>query len=154
MCAVAAPAVAAASAVVAAPSLAAAPSVTAAPAPAVVVADSSESVTVDPIARIGADGTVTVSGTYRCVAATGPVFVSTSVSQGDPRVKHGIGGTAAVCDGAEHAYSNSGRVTSESLKPGGAHVEATLMELRPVGLIPLPAFHAVQEQDVVLVAQD
>jgi hypothetical protein len=114
-------------------------------------ADPSESVTVDPIARIGADGTVTVSGTYRCVAGTGPVFVSTSLSQSDPRVKHGIGGTPAVCDGAEHVFSNSGQVTSESLKPGGAHVEATVMELRPAGLIPLPTFHAVQEQDVALV---
>ncbi|MGW0994077.1 DUF6299 family protein [Streptomyces sp. NPDC002523] len=115
------------------------------------VADSSESVTIDPIGRIGADGTVTVSGSYRCVAGTGPVFVSTSLSQSDSRVKHGIGGTKAVCDGAEHSFANSGRVTSESLKAGGAHVEASLMELRPAGLVPLPAFHAVQERDVALV---
>jgi hypothetical protein len=130
LCAVAAPAAAAASARAAGPA---------------------ESVTVDPTGRIAADGTVTLSGTYRCTGGTGPVFVSSSVSQSDARVQHGIGGTLAVCDGAEHRWQNSGQVTAEPLKAGAAHVEATVMELRPVGILPLPAFHAVQEQDIALV---
>lgn len=117
------------------------------------VAAPSEQVTVDPTGTLAADGTLTLSGTYRCTPGTGPVFVSSSVSQSNPRVNHGIGGSLAQCDGAEHQWQNSGKVSSETLKAGKAHVQATLMELRPSGLIPLPVFHAVDEQDVTLAGQ-
>ncbi|MFD6027540.1 DUF6299 family protein [Streptomyces griseoluteus] len=110
-----------------------------------------ESVTVDSTARLAADGTVTLSGTYRCLPGTGPVFVSSSVSQADPRVRHGIGGSAARCDGAEHRWVNTGKVSSETLRTGAAHVQADVMELRPSGPAPLPVFHATQDQDIVLV---
>ncbi|MFE4966345.1 DUF6299 family protein [Streptomyces sp. NPDC056660] len=110
----------------------------------------SESVTVDPTGRLADDGTVTLSGTYTCTDATGPVFVSSSVSQDSPNYRHGVGGTMAVCDGAKHHWENTGKVTSEKLKTGAAHVEATIMELRPQGGLPLPSFHAVQQQDVTL----
>ncbi|MFJ5516582.1 DUF6299 family protein [Streptomyces griseoluteus] len=110
-----------------------------------------ESVTVDSTARLAADGTVTLSGTYRCLPGTGPVFVSSSVSQADPRVRHGVGGSAARCDGAEHRWENTGKVSSETLRTGAAHVQADVMELRPSGLAPLPVFHATQDRDIVLV---
>ncbi|MGW2490284.1 DUF6299 family protein [Streptomyces sp. NPDC001606] len=113
-------------------------------------ADTGETITVDPTGRIAADGTVTLSGSYRCLPGTSVVFVSSSVSQGDSRVKHGVGGSTAQCDGAEHRWENSGKVTSEALKAGAAHVQATLMELRPSGIVVLPAFHAVQDQDITL----
>ncbi|MFF5532072.1 DUF6299 family protein [Streptomyces cinerochromogenes] len=113
-------------------------------------ADPTELVTVDPVGRIAPDGTVTLSGTYRCTAGSGPVFVSSSLSQGDARFKHGIGGGAARCDGVEHRWENSGKVSGETVKAGAAHVEATLTELRPSGIILLPAFHAVSNQDVTL----
>ncbi|MBV2355230.1 hypothetical protein KUM39_12755 [Streptomyces sp. J2-1] len=112
-----------------------------------------ETVTVDPTGRIAADGTVTLSGTYRCTGATGLAFVSSSVSQGDPRVQHGIGGTAARCDGAEHRWENSGRVSADAVKSGAAHVEATVTELRSGGVLLLPSFHAAQQRDVTLVQQ-
>jgi hypothetical protein len=115
------------------------------------VADPSESVTVDPTGRLASDGTVTLSGTYTCTGATGPVFISSSVSQDSPN-HHGIGGTLAVCDGAEHRWENTGKVTSEKVGPGAAHVEATIMELRPQGGLPLPSFHATSQQDVTLTA--
>ncbi|GHD21247.1 DUF6299 family protein [Streptomyces galbus] len=121
-----------------------------------------ESVTVDPVGRIAADGTVTLTGTYRCSGSTGPVYVSSSVSQASaPRTRYGIGGSRAVCDGAEHTWQNTGRPSdtltaagtgSSPLKAGAAHVEATLMELRQQGLVPLPHFHATQGQDVLLSA--
>ncbi|MYQ98923.1 MULTISPECIES: DUF6299 family protein [unclassified Streptomyces] len=110
-----------------------------------------ESVTVDTVGRLAADGTVTLTGTYRCTGNTGPVFVTSALSQRDPRVKHGIGGTVARCDGTTHTWSNSGQVSGETLMPGTAHVQATVMELRPVGLVPLPVFHATVDQDVTLV---
>ncbi|MHC0428856.1 DUF6299 family protein [Streptomyces sp. O3] len=110
----------------------------------------SESVTVHATGSIAADGTVTVSGTYRCWGGTGPVFVSSSLAQGDSGVRHGIGGTRAVCDGRVHSWSNSGRV--DAFTPGAAQVEATVMELRSRGGgLPLPYFHASRQRDVELV---
>ncbi|WP_329336480.1 DUF6299 family protein [Streptomyces sp. NBC_01352] len=114
-------------------------------------ADPFEIVTVDPTGRIASDGTVTLSGTYRCTGSTGPVYVSSSVGQGSLSVRHGIGGTRAVCDGLEHAWSNTGKPWRSSLEPGAAQVEATLMELRPQGGLPLPRFHAAQRQEVTLI---
>ncbi|MEU6477688.1 DUF6299 family protein [Streptomyces sp. NPDC047017] len=109
-----------------------------------------ETVTVDPAARLAADGTVTLSGTYRCTDAAGAVFVSSSISPSDSLTRYGIGGTRAVCDGAEHRWTNTG-LPSDALKPGTAHVEATLMELSPqAGLLLIPRFHAVRQQDVTL----
>ncbi|MFD7001106.1 DUF6299 family protein [Streptomyces mirabilis] len=115
------------------------------------LSDPSETVTVDPTGHLAADGTVTLSGTYRCLGRTGPVLVSSSVSQGDTRIRYGIGGSAAVCDGAEHRWTNSEKRTPGTLAPGAAHVEATLMELSPaLGGLPLPLFHALQQQDITL----
>ncbi|MGA5115411.1 DUF6299 family protein [Streptomyces pseudogriseolus] len=121
----------------------AAPSAVAAPA---------EYVTVDPKGRIAADGTVTLTGTYRCAGGTGPVFVSSSVNQSTPNVNYGIGGTAAVCDGAEHRWENSGKAPKDALKAGAAKVEATLMELRGSGILVIPVPHAVSHHDVTLAA--
>ncbi|MET8669183.1 DUF6299 family protein [Streptomyces tendae] len=129
--------------------LLAAPVATAAPHDARLVA---ESVTVDPTGRVAADGSITLSGTYRCTGGTGPVYVSSTVSQSDPSVRYGVGGTRAVCDGLEHRWVNTGTPDTVVFKPGAAHVEATLMELRPMGIVPLPSFHARQAQDVTLTA--
>jgi hypothetical protein len=109
-----------------------------------------ETVTVDPTARTAADGTVTLSGTYRCTGAGGPVFVGSTISQADSTTRYGIGGTRAVCDGAEHAWTNTGTPLN-ALSPGAAHVEATVVELTPQGGLPLlPRFHVVAQQDVTV----
>ncbi|MEU6068013.1 DUF6299 family protein [Streptomyces sp. NPDC047082] len=113
-------------------------------------ADPNETVTVDPTGRVAADGTVTLSGTYRCTGGTGPVFVSSTVGQDSSTVRYGIGGTKAVCDGAAHTWVNTGKVEKGRLSPGASHVEATVMELRPEGGLPLPYFHAQQQQEVTL----
>ncbi|GGW20061.1 hypothetical protein GCM10018980_46170 [Streptomyces capoamus] len=113
-------------------------------------ADPSELVTVDPVGRLASDGTITLSGTYRCTGGTGPVFVSSSLSQGDARLKQGVGGSTARCDGAEHRWENSGKASVRTLKAGAAQVEATLTELRPSGIILLPAFHAVTSRSITL----
>ncbi|MET8286083.1 MULTISPECIES: DUF6299 family protein [Streptomyces] len=113
------------------------------------LSDPYETVTVDDIGHLAADGTITLSGTYRCPTGTGPVFVSSSVWQGDSRVRHGIGGTLAVCDGVAHRWTNSEKREPGTLRPGAAQVEATLMELSPgAGGLPLPKFHAVRQQDI------
>jgi hypothetical protein len=110
-----------------------------------------DSVTVDTAGKLAADGTITLSGTYRCSAATGPVFVSSSLVQDGGNVRHGIGGTRAVCDGAEHRWANTARPGTTTFAAGEAQVEATLMELRPGFLgLPLPHFHATSRRQVML----
>lgn len=115
--------------------------------------DADEQVTVDPTGRIAADGTITLSGTYRCLGATGPVFVSSSMSQGDPRVRHGIGGTSVVCDGAQHRWTNSQKRQPGTFEAGSAQVEASLMELSTEWGLPLPKVHATQERDITLIEE-
>ncbi|MEU2332665.1 DUF6299 family protein [Streptomyces sp. NPDC006654] len=119
-------------------------------APASATAGPTESVTVETTGRLAGDGTVTLSGTYTCTDATGPVFISSSISQDSPTFRHGIGGTQAECDGTTHTWQNTGKVASEKLAPGKAQVEATILELRPAGGLPLPYFHATKEQDITL----
>ncbi|WP_405868512.1 DUF6299 family protein [Streptomyces sp. NBC_00005] len=139
--------------------LLAAPAVPAAAAPHDTVAvDPQESVTVDPTGRIAEDGTVTLTGTYRCVENTGPAFVSASVSHSSTSssispssvtVVQGVGGTIAVCDGAKHRWENTS-TPSPAIAPGRVSVEATVTELRFHGILPLPRFHAVQRHEVTL----
>ncbi|MET9390783.1 DUF6299 family protein [Streptomyces sp. NPDC006624] len=110
-----------------------------------------EAVTIDAVGRIAADGTVTLSGTYRCAGSSGPVFVSSSVSQGASTTRHGVGDSRAVCDGAEHRWVNTGRTAPGALVAGAAHVEAALLELRTFSGLPLPSFHASSARAVTLV---
>ncbi|WP_328768077.1 DUF6299 family protein [Streptomyces sp. NBC_00286] len=114
-----------------------------------------EVVTVDETGRIASDGTVTLSGTYRCTDASGPVYVGSSLAPRETSyVRYGIGGTRAVCDGELHAWTNTGRTPLDRLQPGPAYVEATLMELRGSGGIlnlPQPRLHATEEQEITLV---
>ncbi|MFF9125272.1 DUF6299 family protein [Streptomyces sp. NPDC014889] len=111
-----------------------------------------DNVTIDQTARLSADGTVTVSGTYRCFDANGPVFVGAAISQDPSATRYGIGGTRAVCDGAYHRWQDSGTVTPNRLTTGPARVEAALVELRTHGGLPLPHVHSVRRQNVVLLA--
>lgn len=113
-------------------------------------ADTKDSITVDSAGKIGPDGSITLTGTYRCAAGSGPVFISSSITQADPSVRYGIGGSRAVCDGKEHRWANIGTPRDHVLKKGTAQVEATLMELRLQGGLPLPHFHAAHQQGVML----
>lgn len=113
-------------------------------------ADPTESLTIASAATIAADGTVILSGTYRCVGNTGPVFISSAVQQGDDPARYGIGGSRALCDGVVHAWQNAGKVQGGTLTAGPAHVEATITELELHGGLPLPRLHATRQQDVTL----
>ncbi|MFD0317868.1 DUF6299 family protein [Streptomyces flavalbus] len=110
----------------------------------------SETVTVDTAARVAADGTVTLTGTYRCTAGTGPVFVSSALRQGTDEVRYGINGSHAVCDGTLRRWTNTGQPSNKTFQPGTATVEATLVELTTDTGLPLPRIHARQQQDVTL----
>jgi hypothetical protein len=119
-----------------------------------------ETVTVDPAGHISADGTLTLSGTYRCTGSTGAAFVSSSVTtspkssnssvtHGSITLIQGIGGTVAVCDGVTHRWENTSR-PSPAIGPGKVSVEATVTELRFQGILPLPRIHADQRHQVTL----
>ncbi|MFE1548546.1 DUF6299 family protein [Streptomyces sp. NPDC058718] len=97
-----------------------------------------------------ADGTVTLSGTYRCADdSAGPVFVSSTLVQGNRSA--GIGGTRAVCDGETHGWVNTSVVKDPAYQPGAARVEATLMQLTAGEMgLPTPGFLATEESDVEL----
>jgi hypothetical protein len=125
-----------------------APSAQAAPEPV------SPALTIDATGQVAEDGAVTLSGTYRCDPDTGPVFVASSVQQGASVVARSVGGTRAICDGAEHMWTNTGTVTPGTYRPGAAHVRATLMELRRKdGWLPDPSFLAARERDITLTAR-
>ncbi|MGW1539839.1 DUF6299 family protein [Streptomyces sp. NPDC002309] len=115
--------------------------------------DSTDSITVDSAGRIGPDGSITLTGTYRCASSSGPVFISSSITQADPAVRYGIGGSRAECDGKEHRWANTGKPRDHVLEKGTAQVEATLMELRLQGGLPLPHFHAAAQQQGVMLAE-
>ncbi|MFE5888388.1 DUF6299 family protein [Streptomyces sp. NPDC056462] len=113
-----------------------------------------ETVTVGTKTPMAADGTITVSGTYRCIDSTGPTFVSASIGQKDSTTRYAIGGTLAECDGKQHRWENKSKAPADAtLKHGRANVEVTVVELRPVdglGGLPLPHFHAVVKKDITL----
>ncbi|MBT2438978.1 hypothetical protein J7E93_02315 [Streptomyces sp. ISL-36] len=106
---------------------------------------------VDAYGTVATDGTVTVSGTYRCTDdSAGPVFVSSTLVQEDRSAS--IGGTRAVCDGQVRTWSNSGVVKEPVYRAGAARVKATLMQLTtsgPLGL-PLPGFRVAEDAEVTL----
>ncbi|MFJ5711205.1 DUF6299 family protein [Streptomyces sp. NPDC093105] len=107
--------------------------------------------TVDSAGLLGADGSVTLSGTYRCLDdSAGPVFVSSTLRQQDRSV--GIGGTRAVCDGLLRTWTNTAVVKEPAYQPGEAGVEATLMQLTPQGDLglPTPGFLAMEDARVTL----
>ncbi|MCL6731277.1 DUF6299 family protein [Streptomyces neyagawaensis] len=118
--------------------------------PADATAEPFETVTVDATGKVAPDGTLTLSGTYRCLGGSGPVFVSSSLQQGDSPVREGVGGAVANCDGADHTWTNTDKAAPGRFRPGPARVEATVMGLSGGGL-PLPRFHAVTQQDITLV---
>ncbi|MEU7134725.1 DUF6299 family protein [Streptomyces sp. NPDC046261] len=109
---------------------------------------------IDPVAHIAPDGTITMTGSYRCTLLpgdpTGTVLVATNLMQGG-RVT-GIGGSAAVCDGNPHRWRNSARPYRAEYRPGPARADGTLMQFRKNknGIL-LPRFLAVaKKRDITL----
>ncbi len=116
---------------------------------------STGAMTIDRTASLAPDGTVTMTGTYRCTVTrpAGLVVVGSNVIQGARY--SGIGGSTAVCDGKEHRWRNTARPAHVTYQPGPARADGTLMQFRrdKTG-IPLPYFLAVvKEQDITLVTR-
>ncbi|MFI9203437.1 DUF6299 family protein [Streptomyces sp. NPDC053048] len=110
--------------------------------------------TIDRTARLAPDGTITLTGTYRCTVVAQPagtVYVGSNIRQGG--ITHGIGGSVAACDGKEHRWRNSALPYRTRYRPGPARADGTLMQFKKdKSGIPLPHFLAVaSERDVTLV---
>ncbi|WP_035840574.1 DUF6299 family protein [Kitasatospora azatica] len=123
----------------------------AAPAGAADSRSMSDEVTVSPTGVLGSDGTVTLSGTYRC-SASGTVFVSSKLRAGAE--EHGIGGSSAKCDGRRHSWTNRDTPRRSTLATGPAEVEATVMKLDTSSGLPMPKLLATQRQFITLVAEN
>ncbi|WP_406337618.1 DUF6299 family protein [Streptomyces sp. NBC_01620] len=110
-----------------------------------------QAVSAAPTGTVSRDGTVTLSGTYRCssLSGPGPVFVSSTVGAGEMR--RGIGGTVATCDGVEHTWVNQDKPVHGSLMaPGPAEVEATLVHLDTRSGLPMPSIIATDRHEIEL----
>ncbi|MGW9133345.1 DUF6299 family protein [Streptomyces sp. NPDC055681] len=110
-----------------------------------------QAVSAAPTGTVSTDGTVTLSGTYRCSPSSGPgpVFVSSTVRAGE--VRHGIGGTAATCDGVEHTWVNQDKPVHGALvAPGSAEVEATLVHLDTRSGLPMPRIIVTDQHEIEL----
>lgn len=108
-------------------------------------------VSADPAGTVSRDGTVTLSGTYRCSPSSGPgpVFVSSTVRVGE--VRHGIGGTAATCDGVEHTWMNQDKLVHGALSAQGpAEVETALVHLDTRSGLPMPSIIATDRHEIEL----
>ncbi|MDH2390244.1 DUF6299 family protein [Streptomyces sp. HNM0663] len=123
-----------------------------------------DAVTLDPAGQLAADGTVTLSGTYRCspLHHGRTVLVGAKLIKGD--VHHGIGGTVARCDGREHNWRHTGQLKGDLAGEAGDTAgggpgrttagrvdgEATLLKLEPGGVVPVPVLLDRDARSLVL----
>ena len=113
-------------------------------------------IAVNSRAVIGADHTVTTSGTYRCTGSTAlsPVYVTASVRQRHTTMSGES--QEAVCDGKVHRWQlRTGAFGGIRLEAGSATVQGRLVRIEPrSGLIPVETrFLADTERQVEVVPQ-
>lgn len=65
-------------------------------------------------------------------------------------MRYGIGGTAAVCDGARHSWVNHEKPDGGSVTPGPADIETALVQLDTSSGLPLPAVLASDQHAIEL----
>ncbi|MEU3776719.1 DUF6299 family protein [Streptomyces sp. NPDC032472] len=120
-------------------------------------APNNSAISVQPFAQIGEDGTITLSGTYRCDGGSpmGAKQISATVVQEGTHLTTSAG--EAVCDGAQHEWQTTGRLPQSlglpgEVHPGAARFEARLQEVRFSGLMPKStsvSAEDVQEGEIV-----
>ncbi|QLH21517.1 DUF6299 family protein [Streptomyces sp. Rer75] len=112
-------------------------------------------VTVNRVGYVSSDGTVALSGTYRCLrdgAAIPRADILITLTQG--QVRYGIGGGSALCDGLTHSWSVQDG-PGVRFVPGPALVESSLLRFEAgQQLVPLPRTAAVGERAITLEARE
>ncbi|MFI6644641.1 DUF6299 family protein [Streptomyces sp. NPDC050504] len=108
-----------------------------------------DDLTVHGTGTVAADGTLTLSGTYRCLPhGPGPVFVGSTLDQDGGSTT--LEGMPARCDGRVHGWTNTGHADASRHRPGPAVVRANLTRLSTESGLPLPRFLALEDAPVEL----
>jgi hypothetical protein len=111
-------------------------------------------VTIDARGYVAEDGTLTLSGTYRCDESSGPVYLASNIRQSHSRATYAVNGATAFCDGDRHDWAHTSRADPGRYRPGPAHVRVNLVELRTgANGLPTPYWQAKHQQDITLVAE-
>ncbi|MEU1376504.1 DUF6299 family protein [Streptomyces triculaminicus] len=114
---------------------------------------------IDHVGHLAPDGTVTLTGTYRCAPLAQPagtVYIGSNIKQGGlaDSVTNGVGGSTATCDGKEHRWRHAALPYHMRYRAGTARADGVLMQLKKNRQgIPLPHFISVApEREITLVA--
>ncbi|MCF3180979.1 MULTISPECIES: DUF6299 family protein [Streptomyces] len=104
-------------------------------------------------ARITPDGSVVLSGAYRCELSptSGAVQIKATVVQDGTRLSIGAG--EVFCDGRVHAWEAVSPLTA-GLHPGSAHAVAELQEIHMAGLMPRALSTVAEDQQDIEVVAD
>ncbi|RNG38441.1 DUF6299 family protein [Streptomyces botrytidirepellens] len=112
-------------------------------------------VTVNRIGYVSSNGTVALSGTYRCLRDGADIpraDILVTLTQG--QVRYGLGGSPALCDGVTHTWSVQDGAGVRFV-PGPALVESSLLRFEAVQqFVPLPRTAAVRERAITLEARE
>jgi len=112
-------------------------------------------VTVSRVGYVSSNGTVALSGTYRCLrdgAAIPRADILVTLTQG--QVRFGLGGGPALCDGLIHSWAVQ-ESPGVNFVPGPALVESSLLRFDAgQQLVPLPRTAAVGERAITLEARE
>ncbi|MFK0255953.1 DUF6299 family protein [Streptomyces sp. NPDC090445] len=109
-----------------------------------------QAVSVQSKASIGKDGTITLSGTYRCELPSpeGTIQVRAALVQDD--VHLGLSGGEAVCDGKDHAWHAHGTLGyTPQVHAGPAKATAELQEIHFSGIMPSSLDTVAADEKVV-----
>ncbi|GLF97064.1 DUF6299 family protein [Streptomyces yaizuensis] len=107
-----------------------------------------DTISIAPAAGIAADGSLTLSGTYRCFRHSGAVLIGAKALQRDARAE--FDGDMAVCDGRAHNWSGTAPATG-TFETGAARGEAVLIHLdSSQGFVPLPVIVDTHTADLEL----
>ncbi|MER6914443.1 DUF6299 family protein [Streptomyces sp. NPDC000594] len=108
-----------------------------------------DTITIAPAAQLSPDGTLTLSGTYRCSSLrSGPVLIGAKAVQHDTRAT--IDGARAICDDRVHTWRE--RAEGEgTFRAGAAHGEAVLIHLdSSQSFVPLPVILNADDRNLTV----
>ncbi|MFD8983218.1 DUF6299 family protein [Streptomyces sp. NPDC059564] len=89
-----------------------------------------QGISVRPHAHIAQDGTITLSGTYSCEAASPGGAVQVKVTVVQDRFRLGLGAGDARCDGEAHSWEAHGTLRlTPGIHEGAALAQAELQEI-------------------------
>jgi hypothetical protein len=108
-----------------------------------------DTVSIDPDGRVAKDGTITLTGTYRCSPrGSGSVLIGSKALQGANRAE--LDGSAATCDNRSHTWRGTGDAPGVRLVPGAATAEAHLVHLDTARGLPFPVILTADRAEVRL----